>query len=324
MSTTTSGHVSVTPVMIETDVALADLVAAMSEDLYRPQQVPSSGWGSVEDPDEFVGKRLRYRPRPGRPTLVPGDERYPQRLRARYYWDRPDASLMRTLGAEADPLLTHTFQATDIHIAESDRPGIYFGLIGVRSKRELHMYPAQGLRRLVESADQGASVSIDSTPYRIEHDLFFWLIYRYSRDTQLATDLSLDIVRAVSAQDRLFRTASLSEGADLDRLELAAMVAAQRTFGPVKLALFDNALGLSVEFELHVDGGFSVYVGRSEYDDWDIPKHVKYLRLVDDVAFVVLPKLQASFSSDSAWRRGGRSDFVADAKAVLSNAAARR
>ena len=72
-----------------------------------------------------------------------------------------------------------------------------------------------------------------------------------------------------------------------------------------------QSIGLGVDLETRIDGGFSVFRGRSEYDDEEGMTPVdKGLRLVQDVAFKVLPALKAAYNADNSWMTADREAFI--------------
>lgn len=99
-------------------------------------------------------------------------------------------------------------------------------------------------------------------------DFYLWLLSRYDDNEQLAPDLTLEVIRSMTAEDRLSRGTSLTAGAQMDRAEwAAAAIDKPIKFGPAQFAVDDSGLDLSLELELFVDGSFRIIVGNSDYED---------------------------------------------------------
>jgi hypothetical protein len=163
-------------------------------------------------------------------------------------------------------------------------------------------------------------VTSDSALALTDSDFFRWLLYRGHHDPQLTKHIEVTVVRDISGQDFRQRPTNVSRGADLDRPELLALVmAAQVEFGPIKVAVRDDELELEVEFELRNDGGFSVIMLRSEYDE-DPPRDEKGLRIVTDLAFKVVPEIRSAWNADKKWRDEHRDAFVDTAIAAMEKA----
>jgi len=318
MPITTFGHVSVTPVRIETSATAAELLEASAGQLYRPP-APSTGWGSVHEHDEIVGKIIKGRPQPRRPEVVEEDDIRPEQFRGRLYWDQLDKKALGLFGELAEPDSINSLQATDVTISPTAKEGVLLGLLGLRHDGQIRSYVIPALRELLLAVDDDARVYTDSSPIDFgDDDFFHWLLYRFHNKPQVSADIALQDVRSISSQDSLFRGANLSEGVSLDRPELLALISAATTkFGPAKLSLTDSHLGLDVDFQLYVDGGFSVYVGKSEYDV-DLPRAEIGLRLVQDLAYKIIPDLKSAYDADSNWRKKHRAAFQATSRTALA------
>lgn len=318
MPITTFGHVSVTPVRIETTATLAELLEASAQQLYEPP-APASGWGSVHEHDEIVGKVIKGRPRTRQPEIVEEDDLRPEQFRGRLFWDQPDRKAMSILGELGQADSVNALMATDVTISPTAEEGVKLALLGLRQDAQIRGYVVPALRELLLAVDDNARVYTDSSPIDFgDDDFFHWLLYRFHNNPQVSTDILLQDVRSISSQDSLFRGASLSEGASLDRPELLALISAATTkFGPAKLSLTDSHLGLDVDFQLYVDGGFSAYVGKSEYDV-DLSRADIGLRLVQDLAYKIIPDLKSAYDGDSNWRKKQRALFQSTSRTALA------
>lgn len=321
MSLTTAGSISVTPIRIETGASLESLVDAARERPYKGE-VPTAGWGSVFVGDEAVGRRGRGgRPAPSAPDLLPEGDFHPQQFRARFLWDQVDKDAIALLGELADDALVHQLQATDITLTETPEEGVLLGLLGLRRRSQIDGHVIPGLRELLLSVDDNTMIYSDSSPIDFgDEDFFHWLLYRAHYDPKVTEAIKLRGVRSISSQDNRRRGAAISEGADLDRPELLALISGNGTkFGPAKVVLSDRQLGLDADMELRLDGGFSIYVGSSEYDVV-LPRVEVGLRLVQDVAFKIIPELKSAYESDSRWPKVHRAKFLADSRSQLTAA----
>jgi hypothetical protein len=317
MPITTLGHVSITPVRVVTKATLAQLHQAADDQPYRAP-VPSEGWGNVFVGDEIVGKSLKGRPVSGKTELVGADDLHPEQFRARLFWDQVDPKAISMIGEMGDPDLVNVLQATDITLSETSEKGILLALLGLRQDTMIKAHVIPCLRRLLLSVDENAAIYRDSSPIDFgDDDFFHWLLYRYNNDPQVALDIVLTSVRAIRSEDVYYRGASINQGADLDRPELLALIGAASTrFGPAKLTLEDATLGLTLDFELRLDGGFSAFVGSSAYEI-DLGRAEMGLRLVQDVAYKVIPDLKHAYDADSFWRDTNRDAFLAQSRQQL-------
>lgn len=324
MSTTTSGQISVTPVRIKTTATLEELAQALVEVRYSGKQ-GTRGWGSVKDgTDELLGQVTRERPRGGKPEPVLRSEDYPDQVRARLYWDEPDKALERAFGIGADALTTTRFRAADITFAAGVDDGELIALLGERNDSRLRNYVIPGVNDLLELVDDSAMILQDSNDLEFGDDDFFrWILYRATHDPVLNDDLEVLAVRSMSNQDMAYRPTNMTKGVELDRPELLALLAGTlNKFGPAKVVIWSAALSLRVYFEATANGQFSVYRGQSEYDlePGEYLSHEEAgLRLLQDVAFEILPELKRAHNNDKEWRDTNRDAFIQEARNLLKS-----
>lgn len=318
MPTTTIGHVSVTPIRIETSASLLELRDAARKARYKGP-APAEGWGSVHEADELVGRSLRGRPKESGETELLGESDFhPEQFRARLFWDEVDRKALSIFGESGDANLLNVFQATDVTLSQTHEDGVLLGLLGLRTEAQIKNNVLPALRRLLLSVDEDAMIYADSSPVDFgDDDFFLWLLYRYHHSPVVTNDTVLTSVRSINSQDVYYRGATINQGADLDRPELLALIGGATTrFGPAKLTLVDSILSLELDMELRADGGFSAFVGRSSYDP-ELDRAAKGLQLVQDIAYKVIPGLKEAYDADGAWRSSDRAAFLAEARGQL-------
>lgn len=334
MPATTSGQISVTPVLIRANVPLEAIADAIERARYTGQP-GVAGWGSVHDEtDKLQGQVLVSRPSGGVPEFLPGTDRYPAQVRSRLYWDEPDRTLTRAFGATerglvADRATTSRFRAADITVAETDRPGEFVGLLGERNEQRLRGQVVPALEEVLASVDPGFSIARDLNPLGFaDEDFFRWLLYRATHAPDLDDRYELVEIYAIANQDLAYRSTSMSRGVELDRPELLALIAGESNrFGPAKFSVWCKELSLYISLEVRSSGQFAIYRGRSEYDldfsEEPLSHEEVGLRLVQDAAFTVLPDIKLLHHGDTAWTADARAAFAAEArdnlKQVLDN-----
>jgi hypothetical protein len=307
--TATSGSIPVTPALLVTTASLKELRAAIQERRYDSDPF-GAGWGSVRDSDDLVGRPGRLRPQAGSPEIAGQTEEYPEQLRARYYWN--EAETLRN-GSGEDSELTR-LRAVDVVISSTPGDGQLLALISERDDKRLASVEG-ALRDVIESVDDAALLSRDDTSLKTgDSDFFRWLLYRSQNAPDLDLDYSLTAIRAIRSEDSRWRTANIGKGADLDRMEMLALIAnGFTTFGPAKVLVWSAPLELGVSMELAGDGAFTIYRGQTEYalgiDEAPLPEPDYSLKLLQDVAYIVLPDLRQLYLKDSAWTDSTRASF---------------
>jgi hypothetical protein len=325
MATITSGQISVTPVVLKTTASLESIRVQLDERRYRGGEAP--GWGAVDDgTDAVLGRVSQNRPKGGRPEPIRQSEVYPDQLHARLYWNEAERRLQEAaIGGEGGFLSTTTLRAADVVFAESSHDGELLALLGERDAGRLRNFVVPGVRDLVRTLDKSATVRQDDVPLSMGDDDFFkWALYRYTHSPQIDADISIALVRAIANQDSAFRGTNLSDGVTLDRPELLSLVmrGTLTRFGPAKVVVYHKSLGLRVSLQITASGQFSIYKGHTAYDDSSIEDlaEVEYARKVlQDVAFEVLPELLRLHGADKNWPDPNRNAFHQEAKDLLQD-----
>jgi hypothetical protein len=319
---TTVGQISITPILVAASASLEEVSAAIASRRYDGDAA-GSGWGSVRDGlDEAVGRLTNGRPRGADPELLQPDGRLPRQLRARYYWNEPERSLLAFAG-ERQAHEINRFRAVDITLAETDRPGYLLALIGERNPTRLRNVVLPALRDVMEAVSGGGQILEDSGELGFPDDDFFrWLLYRATHTPEISSDITLITIRSIGSQDGAFRTTAIGRGADLDRAEVLALVSgAANRFGPAKVMLWINSLRLYLSLEVRADGSFSIFRSATEYEyelnEQPLPPFEESLRVLQDVAFVILPEVRRLHLQDAGWTGGDRDAFVLEARAML-------
>lgn len=326
MSVTTNRSITITPIEIRTTATLQQMQGEMSRTQY-PRQIPSFGWGSLDDNDSVLGRLGAARPTPGRAVVVHTDDdgRLPQ-LRARYYWDEPDRRLAAIPNLDLQAQDKHSLSAVDVFICATGTDDLYLGLISSRDMSVLRRYALPGINRMLRAIDPSAAMRLETSPLDFgDDDVFKWLLHVYSTPAQtISGSMRLTMIRAVTGHDRLSRGANLTQAADLDRADLLALLSSSGTkFGPLKLTVYDDAKKMTADFELAESGAFSVYMTNSGYNEQASRAEIG-MRFIEDLAFDVIPGIAYAHNSDSAWLTGGaRDEFMSSARTRLIDAVSR-
>jgi hypothetical protein len=301
--------VVITPVTIRTTASFEQLRVAANQ--LKPWTDPGGfGWGGVFDDPDPVGRTGNVAVTAGPAQVVEEAAFTPEHFRARVYWREVDKKVREALQQTSGPEILR-LQAADVLITTTSVTGEYLCLLSLRNIKQINGYVVPALQELLATVDTSAIIDItDSALNLTNSDFFRWLLYRGLHDPELTKHLEVGIVRDISGQDFRARPTSVTRGADLDRPELLALIMADQVqFGPIKLAVYDSELQLDVEFELRDDGGFSVIMLRSEYDE-DPPRDEKGLRIVTDLAFKVVPEIRGAWNADTEWVSTNRDAFI--------------
>lgn len=299
MPNLSQGLFKVAPISVDATTTLGDLKQAMIA--AKPVHGTfSSGWGSTEDDPDWL-RKANFAPAAGNPFIVEGFRDYPDVLVARLYWFKLDSQSSLYFGEQRTSAQQHTLQGVDILISAKPTGG-FTVLMTTRDGREQNKYVLPALRSLVTAADEDSSVHPDTSPLEFaSHDFFLWLIYRALNDTQLTDDIEIESLRDARTQDRKFRGASFTNGIDPDRREVMSLLMNPSSkFGPVKILIRDEEIGMTVDFELFLDGGFAITQGESDYDDDELDSR-KRLYSVLDLAHHLVPELRAAYEGQSDW-----------------------
>lgn len=284
-------------------------------------QVPHAGWGSVADDPSIIGQVGSGRFRGGKSVVLEEGERAPERFVARYYSDQLDKKIMRAIGDGAEPQSIYALQAADIIITSSVDQERHLVLATSANDAFLGNDVVPALVGLAAAAgdDSARVLRDDSVAHLGDDDFFLWLLYRRTNDPQLTPAITLTALRSISSADPFDRAAKLTKGADLDRPELLALVSGTAIrFGPARFAFTDSSLDLAGEVELHMDGMFTPLLGVTFYDD-RLDRAALGPRVVDDLAFKVIPDIRAAYYADSEWPKKHRNAFTMGSRSTLAD-----
>ena len=327
----TKGQIHVTPIGLSVDMSLAELRDLVTE--HGGQVASDGGWGSVLDAPEYLSVGGERTFGVGRPLLEPPTEMLPERLKFRRYFYYVDRRALRYIGAEyqvSPNLLLYqggealsrakALQAFDVVISGNDEEKLL--LVTSRDRSQITNEVVDPLRILLEESGHPSTFSYDSNALNVlDPDFFLWLMFRCHRKAQVTADLVLTRLREISGMDQIERTSRLGEGVSLDRAELLAMIMGGWTeFGPAAIEFFDETLGLQGSVKIHLDGGFSPILKGVEYkqSEPDEGRAEVGMRVLDDIAYLVLPKLIHAYNSDLEWPKSDRRMYVASARDDLA------
>lgn len=318
----TRGRLGARPIGISTRLSLQEIASLLGE-AEGLSDGAERGWGSVHDEPEYVGIIGRRQINVGRPRLFEAAGYAPDRVVARLYWWQLDRRAMKVVSENAAADSVQALEACDLVIAEygtSGREYVCFVTSQQRTVINAHVVPA--LNDLLQAADSGATVTTENPPADIrDDDFFFWLMYKLHRAPTLTDDITILDILAVAGQDRAHRGAAIRDGVTLDRAELLAMIMGGATsFGPATVVVEDKKLDLVLDFEVNVDGGFSPNMSRTYYrrdEDSRLGREELGIRLIDDVAFRVVPEMKMAFNTDATGWGIARPAYVDDARQGL-------
>lgn len=319
MGVFTRRGITVTPARLHTSASLEDLAEAAIQGRYpdAPERA-SAGWGSPSDDDYVLGQPVSSALRVGTPELLDRHGELPKRLRLRYYWHTVDASAQRTLDSNDDAWNRwHMRDAMDV-VLLAERTDSIAALISSRDRRKIRAHTLKGLQQLLgirtslQTDDDDSPVDrveFDSVRETLVPDFFTWLLYKLNSDCVIGEEARLEVIDELSSRDRQLRGARFKDRATLERIELAALITmGDHRFGPAKVSMAIQDLEASINAELELDGGFSVY-RTSEYDQRQVTEDELGHALVEDVWSIVLPRMRAAYEADAMWRDSGRREL---------------
>lgn len=315
----TAGHVNVTRQQLRCPIQLAGLLSGMMDRRYAGR-VGEPGWGSTTDDTTRLGQRHLTRPHGGEPVIVDTGSRFPLRLEARLYFDKPDDRLIRQLDQSVDPRITHQLQAIDVIITQVAE-GNFDVLISTQDGRDILGVALPVISDLATSTS-GAPAKLSATPEVVTSDTYLWIIERANRSPKLNTNFEVQRVRSVVTEDTLYRRTRYHEEASLDRLELLAAICKPTSkYGPAKLNVFDRGLGVAADIELRPNGGYSVFIGSSYYSERHVEREKLGRHLVLDTAYSFIPQIKQAYVEDSDWNLTRRSALMSEARDLLRDVA---
>lgn len=312
MPVLTRGLISVRPVKLRSPASLDELASRAEDQRYdSAAEQPSTGWGGPYDDNDVLGEPVVGRLTVGAPVIVDESGDAPRRLRMRYYYDHLNKAALRSLGDGSDWRRIHTRQAVDIVVLDDpidvDGHVQRTALVSMRDAKLLNAVPATALGDLLETPKK--DVLTEGLPESLDPDFFTWLIYQLNEGNAVGEGLSLLGISEMHSRDRYLRGARFTERANMERIEMAALIVmGDMRFGPAKMDLASALLAADFDVELHLDGGFTVMRG-SRYKNRSVEPHLVGHTLVDDMWNHVLPRMRAAYNADNEWRRAGRDEL---------------
>lgn len=313
MSNLTTGPLSVQAMRITGSVTLADLAVKLNE--VRPLlSTRRSGWGNPNDDDDEVN-RIGGEATPNPVTVEPSHANVPEHLYGRFYWYELDTIARRAVRAfqpdEVDEEeLFFRLRAFDIVVNLSATEGELDLFVTSRDKDKLDATLLPALRAALVSLDANARILPDTSPLDlVNHDFFLWLIRRYAAEPKLAPDLTLKEMRVIRSRDTFDYGTELSQGVDLARRELLALITNDSVlFGPAKMAVDERVLNAFVDFELFIDGGFTAHLTMCKFGQ-PMGRAAKGPAAFLALAYDLIPAMRTAYEADGAWRSHLRDDF---------------
>lgn len=309
------------PMRLETTASLNELRSRFAN--LHPNKIDQkSGWGALTDGIDLLNQP-DVTPSVTAPVIFPEEQgRHPERLVARLFWFRLNRVLRRVRETGTDSSGYHDLQSIDVVISPIDgTPGSYTIVVSTWDDTEITKHVIAALKGAVGAIDDKAILTSDTSVLDlITPDFFLWLLFRFFHANQITPEIELDAMRQATTTGSLRRTTVTAQGLDLSRSELLALIADEDvSFGPVKLALIHKGLEVNVDFELRIDGAFSVTTGSTFYsDDVARTKLDERLRAFFDTAYVVIPELKDAYQADKDWNSIGRVRFRDELRAELA------
>lgn len=309
MSNFTFGKLSVAVVRVKTTADLSSIAAQMAQK--RPIYeglVP--GWGTIHDDEEGLGN-FTGPPATGVPAVDPSAGDWPSRLLSRLYYWTPDRTARRFVQSDT-PQAAQRLRACDFLISRLSDESLLVAMSS-RNRAEQDRTFEPALRSLIQAVDPLAQIQMDTSPLDLnDPEIYMWMLYRLGADAELGQGLELLSVREITSRDPLARGANLSQGVDLTRRELQALITNESiVFGPAKVVLHHQATDAAFDFEIFIDGGFTVHTTETHYRE-TMARAVVGWRAVADLVYSVIPALRRAYRVDTeTWKGASREEFIA-------------
>jgi len=299
---------------LDTTATLDQIRQKMTADTFKPSaSTQRPGWGSYLEGDEILNIP-NFTPEVHPPILMSAEREEPETLAARFYYFRRQPLLRRMEPVNADPARYHVLKAVDVLISPVPDAENSFTVLVASWDRDETTLASIGLRNLINSLDDAAILYADTSVLDlIDDDFFLWLVRRAFYEPIITEDMELDGIRHMDTKDSLNHTVNMGAGIDSTRGELLYLVAQESVhFGPGKLNIAHDRIGLNVDLELRVDGGFSVTMKSTVLlgdDDDKLSELEKRIRAFQQSAHIVIPELKTAYQRDRAWHEAGRAEF---------------
>jgi hypothetical protein len=309
MSNFTFGKLSVSVIRVETTAGLESIATQMAQ---KPPSYAGliSGWGTIWDDEDGLGN-FTGPPATGTPTVDAAADGWPSRLIGRLYYWTPDRTARRFVQSDS-PQAAQRLRGCDFLISRLSEDTLLV-VMSSRNRAEQDRTFEPALRSLMQAVDPQAQVQMDTSPLDlIDSDIYMWMLYRLGADPELGQGLKLMSVREITSRDPFARGANLSQGVDLTRRELQALITNDSImFGPAKVVLHHEETNAAFDFEIFIDGGFTVHTTETHYPE-SMARSVIGWRAVADLSYRVIPALREAYRSDmKAWKATKREDFIA-------------
>ncbi|SOC48536.1 hypothetical protein SAMN05660748_1232 [Blastococcus aggregatus] len=318
MPPVTRGRLLVTPATLNTKASLSQLAAAMNEDRLPRGSVLNSGWGALTDDETRVGLTGPVPFRGGEAIVVAEDGEVPEHVRGRLYWRQTSPAAIKFYGKGADQEQLLELRAADIFISRTGEDGKLLVLMTLKDAVSVKRQVTPYLTETVRTVDPAATLLTSDTVLTMgDGDFFRWLLWRTYNKPELSDTLTILELINLHCQDQVFRTAALSGGIDMDRMELLTLIMRDAVgFGPATFTLSDTVVGLDAQIQLWADGSFACTLGETGYDE-PSPRAEKGIRVTLDLAHEVLPELRRAYNADNDWRTTHRAQSIQEAGAAL-------
>lgn len=322
MPTLIHGSIGVTPIQLKTAATLED----MQEQARQAKPSPidfSPGWGAISDsidPLDTTGITLLA----GSPAIIDGDEILPRRLEMRAYWWKMDTTVLRHVGTDREDE-ARRLTAVDIIISSDlHREDSYLVLVSTRNAKELAAEVKPMIEELLEPIDSSALVSLDSEDFdRVNNDFFLWLLHKALEENAISEDLEVLHLREAQAIDRSTRQSRLSKGVTADRPDMLALVASETfDFGPLKVVIDQNSIGLRLSCEVDFKGAYGIIKGGSAFREPPELELEEYENVLYALYYAhsVYPDLVTIWLTDHGWTEHVRDEFRRSYREQLRNA----
>jgi hypothetical protein len=326
------GVLKARPMRITTTAKLQQIQTAMGNIKPSLSKV-TRGWGSIYDDDTPVGLAntavtageanifAQVNSTAGKPFV-----RAHETLAARLYWYRPVPSIRKILGPGAKPAQYSRLVATDVLISPILGSADFTLVVTSLDVRDVNNIVIPALSTILRGIDKGATINTGSSVIDFGSDDFFlWLVHHHLDGLAITGDLTIDDMYKVSVHDALDHETSIARGVTAGRLELLALLAdPNKSFGPAQILISSAKLNAHIDFDLELDGSFTIHNQSTHYSDNTIRSKVdEHLLITQDLVHVILPAMKETYQRDTAWHATDRIAYRNARKAEAAAAMAR-